>query len=206
MTAQCARSPIKAYNELKKLGLDFMQFIACLDPIGKERGSMPYSLTPELYGNFLCRLFDLWYQDWEKGHYHSIRLFEDYVHILLGDGASTCATCGRCGAYFVVEGDGSIYPCDFYVLDNWQIGKLGNAPLQELAGSRKVKEFLLFGAEKPKECGTCRYSSICNGGCKNDWFEAGDGFHNYSSFKKLLDYAMPRILQIARAESNARSQ
>lgn len=208
VTAQCARSPIKAYNELKKLGLDFMQFIACLDPIGKERGSMPYSLTPELYGNFLCRLFDLWYQDWEKGHYHSIRLFEDYVHILLGDGASTCATCGRCGAYFVVEGDGSIYPCDFYVLDNWQIGKLGNAPLQELAGSRKVKEFLLFGAEKPKECGTCRYSSICNGGCKNDWFEAGDGFHNYfcSSFKKLLDYAMPRILQIARAESNARSQ
>ena len=103
---------------------------------------------------------------------------------------------------------GPIYPCDFYVLDDWRIGKLGEAPLQELAGSRKVKDFLLSGAEKPKECYTCRYSSICNGGCKNDWFEAEDGQHNYfcSSFKKLLDYAMPRLLQIARAESNARSQ
>ena len=208
VTAQCARSPIKAYNELKKLGLDFLQFIACLDPIGKERGSMPYSLTPELYGSFLCRLFDLWYQDWEKGNYHSVRLFDDYIHILLGDGASTCATCGRCGAYFVVEGDGSLYPCDFYVLDNWRIGKIGEAPLRELAAGNKATDFLRFGIEKPKECSSCRYSSICNGGCKNDWYEADDGQHNYfcASFRMLLDYAMPRLLRIAREEANARKK
>ncbi len=124
VTSRCARSPEMAYNELKKLGFDFIQFIACKDPIGMERGGRSYSLTPEAYGKFLCRLFDLWYRDWETGNYHSIRLFDDYIHILLGDGASICAACGRCGAYFVVEGDGSVYPCDFYVLDEWLMGSL----------------------------------------------------------------------------------
>lgn len=33
------------------------------------RGSMPYSLTPKLYGSFLCGLFDEWYWDWKSGHY-----------------------------------------------------------------------------------------------------------------------------------------
>ena len=59
VTGQCARSPEKAYNSLKKLGLRYLQFIACLDPIGVPRGCMPYSLTAEVYGRFLCRLFDL---------------------------------------------------------------------------------------------------------------------------------------------------
>lgn len=208
VTAQFARSPIKAYNELKKLGFDFMQFIACLDPIGKEKGSMPYSLTPELYGNFLCKLFDLWYEDWNNGNYHSVRLFEDYIQILLSSASSTCATCGRCGSYFVVEGDGSLYPCDFYAIDNWKIGNLGEASLSALAESSKAKEFLQFGAEKPRECYECRYGTICHGGCKNDWIEGINGPHNYfcSSFKTLLDYAMPRMQFMARKEASARRQ
>ncbi|MCM1237381.1 MAG: radical SAM protein, partial [Ruminococcus flavefaciens] len=108
VTGRCARSPGQTYRELKKLGFRYIQFIACLDPIGDERGSMPYSLTPEAYGQFLCNVFDLWYADWARGQYHSVRLFDDFVHILLGNGASTCATCGTCGEYFVVEGDGSV--------------------------------------------------------------------------------------------------
>lgn len=124
VTGQCARSPQQAYQNLKKLGFDFLQFIACLDPIGEARGGQPWSLEPEAYGRFLCRLFDLWYRDWESGQYHSIRLFDDQIRLLLGDSGSTCATCGQCGAYFVVEGDGSVYPCDFFALDEWRLGVL----------------------------------------------------------------------------------
>lgn len=47
VTAQCAKHPDKVYRELKKLGAEFMQFIPCLDPIEEERGSMPFSLTPQ---------------------------------------------------------------------------------------------------------------------------------------------------------------
>lgn len=202
VTGRCARSPGKVYRELKKLGFQYIQFIACLDPIGGERGEMPYSLAPDAYGKFLCGVFDLWYADWEAGQYHSVRLFEDYVHILLGDGASTCATCGTCGAYFVVEGDGSVYPCDFFVLDDWYMGKLGENSLSELSGCGTAKQFLQWGREKPAECRQCRWSRICNGGCKNDWVQGPEGSQNYycRAFQLLLDHGCHRMMNMAKAE------
>lgn len=206
VTSPCARKPEQVYKSLKAQGFRYMQFIACLDPIGHERGQEPWSLTPEAYGKFLCSVFDLWYRDWELGDYHSVRLFDDYIHILLGDGASTCATCGKCGSYVVVEGDGSCYPCDFYVLDDWKLGTLSDTALQEIVNSEKAKQFLAWGIEKPKECAECPYSTICNGGCKNDWFTDESGTHNYfcASFRALLDYALPRFRRIAAAEMQAR--
>lgn len=208
VTKRCAQDPEKAYKSLKNLGFRYIQFIACLDPIGHERGQEPWSLTPEAYGEFLCRVFDLWYKDWAEGNYHSVRLFDDYIHILLGDGASTCATCGKCGAYLVVEGDGSIYPCDFYVLDDWKLGDLWKTPISQLAAGEKASAFLRWGTDKPRECASCPYGSICNGGCKNDWFMDHTGTHNYfcSAFRMLLDYAMPRMQQLAQKEKSARKQ
>lgn len=206
VTKRCAQDPEKAYRSLKNLGFRYIQFIACLDPIGHERGQEPWSLTPEAYGNFLCRVFDLWYQDWATGNYHSVRLFDDYIHILLGDGASACATCGKCGAYLVVEGDGSVYPCDFYVLDDWLLGGLRETPVLELAVSEKGAEFLRWGTDKPAECAACPYGFICNGGCKNDWYTDETGNHNYfcKSFQTLLAHALPRMRSIAQAEIAAR--
>ena len=207
VTGACARSPQKAYESLKKLGFDYVQFIACLDPIGEERGGRPWSLTPEAYGGFLCRLFDLWYRDWERGDYHSVRLFDDHIHLLLGESGSTCATCGRCGAYFVVEGDGSVYPCDFFVLDEWRLGKLGEQSFTEMAGSETSRRFLSWGLEKPAECAACPWRALCNGGCKNDWVPASDGPHNYycRSFRMLFEYAGERMAAVAQAERRARA-
>ncbi len=208
VTAQCAHSPTKAYNSLKKMGFDYMQFIACLDPMGEEHGSRPWSLKPDAYGRFLCQLFDLWYWDWERGKYHSIRLFDDYIHILIGDGASTCSTCGQCGTYFVVEGDGTVYPCDFFCLDEWKLGRLGEKSLKEMLQSKNAMRFMKWGTEKPDDCSVCSWRSICNGGCKNDWVMAENGPHNYfcSSFKILFEYAAPRLAIILRAEQRERAR
>lgn len=206
VTGKCAENPEKVYGSLKNLGFRYMQFIACLDPIGKKRGQEPWSLTPDAYGKFLCRMFDLWYQDWKTGDYRSVRLFEDYVHILLGDNASTCATCGKCGVYLVVEADGSVYPCDFFALDDWCMGNIRHSTLAEISRNQKAVDFRALETGKPAECRSCPYGQICNGGCKNDWFADADGSHNYycDSFKQLLEYALPRIQQIARLERMAR--
>ena len=208
VTGHCARHPEKAYGSLKNLGFRYIQFIACMDPIGHDRGQEPWSLTPERYGRFLCRVFDLWYRDWVQGNYRSIRLFEDYVHVLLGDGASTCATCGKCGSYLVLEGDGSAYPCDFFVLDHWKIGSIGEMTIADMAASEKTAAFLHWGSVKPVECAACPYRTLCNGGCKNDWYTDETGPHNYfcNSFRELLDHALPRLQQIARAELAAKRQ
>ena len=208
VTASCAEQPEAVYRSLKNLGFRYQQFIACLDPMGKPRGGETWSLTPERYGAFLCRLFDLWYRDWKTGNYHSIRLFDDYIHILLGEPASTCTTCGSCGAYLLVEGDGTVYPCDFYALDRWEIGSLRQETIPQLLGSGKMRQFLDQGSVRPESCKVCPYWRICRGGCKNDWVTDEAGTRNYycKSFRALLDHAMPRMLEIARAERMARKR
>ena len=207
VTAQCARSPQKAYQTLKKLGFRYIQFIACLDPSGAARGTLPWSLEPYAYGRFLCQLFDLWFRDWEKGDYHSIRLFEDYVHLLLCEDGSTCATCGHCGSYFAVEADGSVYPCDFYALDEWLIGNLCTQPLDIIMENDTFRNFLNLGLEKPSECSSCFWGPLCAGGCKNDWVQAENGIHNYycSAFRMLFSYAGDRMVRIARSERTLRN-
>lgn len=146
------------------------------------------------------------YDDWTKDNYHSIRLFDDYIHILLGCAeGTTCSTCGRCGVYYVVEGDGSVYPCDFFVLDQWKMGKLGENMLTEMAESQQAKDFLHWGQEKPTECTSCRWLKLCNGGCKNDWERSGQPHNHYcESLKVFLTHAEERLRIIARAELQAR--
>lgn len=199
VTKACARSPQKVYRSLKKLGTPYIQTIACLDPMEQPRGSMPYSLLPQDYGTFLCGLFDLWYQDLKQGNYVSIRLFEDLVHLALGLPPSTCASAGCCGAYYVIEGDGSVYPCDFFVLDEWYMGNLHTHSLEQLSSSPAAQKFLQEGLQKPQECQNCPFRALCHGGCKRDWVQTEDGVHNYycASFRMLFAHAGSRIAEIA---------
>lgn len=202
VTKQCAEKPHRVYQRLKDMGFRYLQFISCLDPIGKERGLEPYSLLPQEYGTFLCTVFDDWYRDWENGDYVSIRQFEDYVHLMLGMAPSSCASMGKCGVYLVVEGDGSLYPCDFYVLDEYRIGNINEMSLQQAIDCRKSVEFRTTDVPRPDKCHKCNYFSICHGGCKRDLFVNNRETDNYycQSFKMFFEYAGQRLTQIASEE------
>lgn len=206
VTRSCARRPAQVYRALKALNMQYLQFIPCLDPLGETRGKMSYSLTPGLYGQFLCALFDEWYRDWESGQYVSVRQFDDYVHLSMGMPPSTCASSGRCGDYLVVEGDGSAYPCDFYVLDEWRLGELGEQSFAELRACERAQRFLQESAVRPKECASCRWQRLCFGGCKRDWEGTGVKAHNAfcSAYQAFFAYAGERIQRVAAAERMAR--
>ena len=206
VTRRCAKSAVRVYHALQKTGIRYLQFIPCLDPLGEPRGQRPWSLTPEDYGAFLCALFDEWHRDWAAGRYTSVRLFDDYVHLAMGLPAGTCATSGSCGAYFVVEADGGVYPCDFYVLDQWKLGDLHETPLAAMGKSERAKRFLADGLEHPAPCAACRWQSLCFGGCKRDWTTDAEGLkQNYycSSFQRFFAHAEPRLRRIADAERRA---
>lgn len=207
VTRRCAKSAVRTYHALQKTGVRYLQFIPCLDPLGEPRGRRPWSLTPEDYGAFLCSLFDEWYRDWAAGRYTSVRLFDDYVHLAMGLPAGTCATSGSCGAYAVVEGDGSVYPCDFFALDEWKLGNIHQTPLAALSAGRREQEFLQEGLDHPAPCAACRWQALCQGGCKRDWTTgAQGGRQNYycAAFQKFFAHAEPRLRQIAAAEQRAR--
>lgn len=207
VTAQCAKHPEKVYNQLKKLGGRYFQFIPCLDPLTDSDKRPVFSLTAENYGKFLCRIFDLWYRDWAQQDYCSVRLFEDYVNILLGTPQGiTCSACGLCGGYLVVEGDGSVYPCDFFALDRWKVGNIRENALSELFSSDRYREFLELGRHRPAECAGCPWGQLCRGGCKYDWVGAAPHNRHCQALKTFFAHAQQRLLTVARAEQRARKR
>ncbi|MBQ8159524.1 MAG: SPASM domain-containing protein [Clostridia bacterium] len=199
-----AMAPKETYRALTGLHTGFLQFIPCLDPLDAERGSMDWSLTPDLYAQFLCGIFDEWYRDWEEGHYTSVRMFDDLVHMSLGMPPSTCAACGRCGSYMVVESDGSVYPCDFYALDTWRLGSVQD-PFSELQFSDTMRSFIHRSMQKPEKCSTCPPRMLCFGGCPRDWVERDGHRENYycESITTMLHYIWPRMTGVIHAELRA---
>lgn len=198
VTGRMAKKANQVYRTLTGLGEHPLQLIPCLDPLTHPRGSQSYSLSPGDYGTFLCQLFDCWYRDWRRGRYVSIRCFEDYLRLLLRLPPSACAASGSCGHYLVVEGDGGLYPCDFYVLDRWYLGNIHQMSIDEALHSPNSGAFLRQGRQRPADCATCRYAPLCRGGCKRDWTEAGKNYY-CPSYRRFFAYAIERLEEMAGA-------
>ena len=85
VTGRNARSVEKIYRFYRKQGFRWLQFIPCLEPLEQQRGVEKYHLSAENYGEFLIRLFDLWYEDLQHGEYISIRHLDNWLSIMLGE-------------------------------------------------------------------------------------------------------------------------
>ena len=120
------------YEDYRSRGWKYQQYIACLDPLGEAHGKGEYALTPEAYGEFLIRLFQLWYEDVKKRKQPFIRQFENYIALAMGYRAEACSQRGNCGLQNVVEADGSVFPCDFYALDKYRLGNLNEDRMETI--------------------------------------------------------------------------
>lgn len=168
VTGKNARSIQRIYQFYKKQNFRWLQFIPCLEPLGQERGAESYHLSVRDYGDFLIRMFDLWYQDLQKGEYISIRHLDNWLAILLREPPESCDMTGCCSVQFVVEGDGGVYPCDFYVLDEWRLGTVGEQSFAEMAQGETAKRFVAASCRVPEECRACPLFGICRNGCRRN--------------------------------------
>ena len=132
VTGYLARHIQSVFSALCAGGFRFQQYIPCLDPLEEERGGQGYSLSPGQYETFLKTLFDLWFRELELGRYWSIRYFDNLVWMLKGNAPEQCSMRGSCGLQYLVEADGSVYPCDFYGLDAYRLGNIREDSWEEL--------------------------------------------------------------------------
>ncbi|WP_313180168.1 anaerobic sulfatase maturase [Lacrimispora sp.] len=191
----------KIYQYYKKMGFSYLQFIPCLDPLEAAPGTMEYSLTPELYGQFLCDLFDLWYEDLNAGKEIYIRQFYNYLSLLLTGNAESCDMNGFCSIQNVIEADGEVYPCDFFVLDEFKLGNLNNTGFDEIHKKRMEIGFLSSQKAPDSQCQACSYFSLCRGGCyRHRIMSMEETCCNYfcKSYQMFFDHCLPRLLQTAR--------
>lgn len=161
VNSETVKQPKQVYASLKKY--KYIQFIPCIDPLeGEGKG---FSLDAAEYGVFLSEVFREYYMDALRGEGVSIRNFDDILTLASGGIAESCAARGACTCSFVCESDGSVYPCDFYALDEWCLGNVREEGFKEMLGSEKAKEFVLRSLEKSQECRECPYYALCRGGC-----------------------------------------
>ena len=196
VTAQMAKRPEAVYAFLKKQNLLWQQFIPCMSPLeGPNRD--PWELTPAMYGSFLSRLFDLWYADITAGIPVSNRVFENWVRMLAGLPAEECGMAGQCAAQYVAEADGMVYPCDFYCLDEWALGNVNTHSFDEMDARRDELGFLRRKPEISPQCLSCRYFSLCRGGCPR--CRDGNGLNLLcGGYRIFFDYAGARLFALTR--------
>ena len=173
-------------------GFNYLQFIPCMEP------GMEHNVTPEEYGEFLCQTFDYWAR--EGFGKISIRDFDALLATRVGQPMPLC-TYGRvCNHYIVVEHTGDVYPCDFFVYDEWKLGNIMDAPLDSFMETDRYKRFA-YQKDKVPACRGCQWRPMCHGGCQKDRLAIGtfkDPTPLCAAYKKFFAHATPKLNALAK--------
>jgi len=229
-----ARFPLDVYRFLtRELGAWRVQLISCVEPrrfrdtapqhwdpadlpiVGTARARpdaedsvvTSWSVDPEEWGKFLCRIWDEWYRrDYGKVH---VDLFETAIAQALGRPAQRCITAEFCGKGLALEHNGDVYACDHYVYPEYRTGNIAEQHWSELAYSEGQKRFAFAKRETlPGYCRACAHLQLCWGECpKNRLVRSPEGEIglNYlcpglKRFFRHIEGDMPEILRRVRGD------
>jgi uncharacterized protein len=162
-----------------------------------------WSVDPDEYGYFLCRVFDEWRRkDFGKVLVNQI---ETLVSQHLGLGPQICIYGEFCGKAVAVEHDGSVYSCDHYVYPEYRLGSLHKRSLAEIVFSPTQVRFGYAKSESlPRYCRECPFLTDCWGECPRNRFirtPDGEAGLNYlcTGLRRFFKHARPEVERIADA-------
>lgn len=201
VTEPVARRGAEVYKYFRSRKFQFVQFIPYVPDFGREGESHPFTLSNKRYAQFLSTTFRLYYEDFCRGQYISVRQFDNFIRLAAGMPTECCGMDGICHANLIVEADGSTYPCDFYVLDKWKTGNIATDPLPELLHSPVAKAFVDVSGTIEPVCRKCPCLPICRGGCRRhrETEDGGIGLNRYcEAYKTFFTENAARIGDMAR--------
>jgi uncharacterized protein len=223
-----ARQPREVYRFLRReVGSTRLQFIPIVEPkdfetvapqrrdparlpvVGSPQARpdhpdsvvMPWSVDPDDYGRFLCKVWDEW-QARDVGRV-LVSFCETLVAQHLGLPSQVCVHAEFCGKGVAVEHDGSVYSCDHYVYPQYRLGNIRQQSLGDMVFSREQVKFGYAKSETlPEYCKQCRFVTDCWGECpKNRLLRTPDGEPglNYlcSGLKRFFAHAVPTASRMA---------
>lgn len=219
-----ARSPVDIYKFLRdEVGSTRMQFAPVVEFRGFDQASIrsldghavprdgepearpghpnsivtDWSVDPDDWGYFLCRLFDRWSAR-DVGKIF-VNQFETLIAQHLGEPSQMCVYSENCGKAIAIEHDGSLYSCDHYVYPDYKIGRIQEGRLQDSLLSRGQVKFAYAKSESlPRTCRECPYLSDCRGECPKNRIirtHEGEAGLNYlcRGFKTFFAHACPEV-------------
>ncbi|MBW2085358.1 MAG: anaerobic sulfatase maturase [Deltaproteobacteria bacterium] len=192
------KKPAEVYDYLCQNGWLYHQYIPCVefDETGRP---LPFTITGEEWGDFLCAIFDEWVRS--DIMRVSIRLFDSILTYLVENRRTICHMGRNCCQYYVVEYNGDIYPCDFFVEKDLKLGNVLTSPWDEL---HRAQTYLDFGAQKSNwnsVCSDCKYLKFCSGDCLKHRLHPGGDPRTLSwlclGWKKFYTHALPTFKELA---------
>jgi len=184
------------YEFLKENGSGYMQFIPCIET--DEKGNVrEFCMTAEEYGKFLCETFDLWYNGGKPDTY--VRFFEETLISYASYKSVNCSQLPSCIAAPVIEYDGSMYPCDFFVQKNMYLGNINDKNFSEIS---QGEVFNIFKYAKwqnvDDECKKCRWKGLCFGDCCKNRINGEKKSYFCEGYKMFYEYSAEKFLQLKR--------
>jgi len=108
----------------------------------------------------------------------------------------------NCCQYFVVEHNGDIYPCDFFVERHLKVGNITTDSWEALSASKTYRE---FGAQKAmwnSLCNECEFLEFCAADCLKHRLPAHGSPETLSplcnGWKQFFRHALPGFRRLAR--------
>lgn len=191
LTNSLAQNPRDLYNFFKTINITHLQLIPCLPSLD---GQGEEALTPDNYKSFYQEFYSLWLKDFKLGVAMSVNLFDNIMLMLMKRPPFQCGVNGRCSIQNIIEADGSVFTCDFYVTDEFNLGNVHSNSFEEMHNCSTALDF-----QKPLEleslCMKCKYVKICNGGCKRQrvCFLKEDSC-SYRALIELMMVELPKAL------------
>lgn len=204
-----AGHPKEFYRFFKEIGCRFIQFTPIVERLlphadGRQLaaveeegtgGMMPFSVSPEQWGDFLIGIFDEWVKE-DVGEYF-VQLFDATLANWMGVQPGICTLARTCGHAGAIEWNGDVFACDHFVFPQYRLGNLREKSLVEMMYSPQQRE---FGRAKqtalPRQCRECRWLFACNGECpKNRFARTADGEKGLnflcSGYRRFFEHVAP---------------
>lgn len=96
-------------------------------------------------------------------------LFEDeekYERNHLRGRGVGCSKINEGSDYFLIRGDGDVYPCVFFANEGEKVGNVIDTSFREIMDSFYCNEFYCGIGQVPEECNSCIHVKLCKGGCR----------------------------------------
>ena len=98
------------------------------------------SVTPRQWDRFLVGVLDTWLADGDPGRV-SVRNIDAAISYATIGRADQCIFADRCDGHVVVERNGDIYPCDFFVSPETRLGNIMESGWHELREKPTARSF-----------------------------------------------------------------
>lgn len=175
----------------------FVQFIPCME-FHSQHTAQPgkYEISPKEYGDFLCAAFDCWYNDGNP--YISERFFDNMLSVYAHRESELCVHRKSCSQTLILEQNGDVFPCDFYIHPDWKVGNVGVNRLTEIRRHPLYREFVELKTKLPESCPSCPWLSLCYGGCPrsrtwSDDMQTSGTDYFCESYRQVYAYAHERM-------------